>query len=242
MTTINYLKKTMFEKEKHKTILVKILKEIYSDPLLRNILGFKGGTAALLFYNLPRISVDLDFDLLEAEKKNLVLAKMKKILLSFGDLLETVEKRQTLFFLLSYGKGEKKIKIEISKRLIKTDFEVKSYLGIPVLVIEKSHLIAGKLSAFLTRRKFASRDLFDLWFFLKNDGKINEEFLRLNTGYDLKKGLRMAIKKLETIKSNKLLQGLGELVDEEQKNWVKNKLKEELIFYLKAYLKESVDQ
>lgn len=60
----------MFDKNKHKIILVKILKNIYSDKDLRNVLGFKGGTALFLFYGLPRISVDLDFNLLD-EKKNL---------------------------------------------------------------------------------------------------------------------------------------------------------------------------
>jgi len=33
---------------KHKSILVKILKDIYSDPNIGPILGFKGGTAAIL--------------------------------------------------------------------------------------------------------------------------------------------------------------------------------------------------
>lgn len=35
---------------KHKSILLQILKDIYQDSLLANNLGFKGGTAALLFY------------------------------------------------------------------------------------------------------------------------------------------------------------------------------------------------
>ena len=50
---------------KHKSILLQILKDIYSDTSIAPYLGFKGGTAALLFYDLPRNSVDLDFDLLD---------------------------------------------------------------------------------------------------------------------------------------------------------------------------------
>ena len=45
----------------HKSIFINILRGIYSDPLLRSILGFKGETATMLFYELPRFSVDLDF-------------------------------------------------------------------------------------------------------------------------------------------------------------------------------------
>ena len=87
----------MMEKEKHKIMLVKILKEIYAEPNLRNVLGFKGGTAAFLFYDLPRLSVDLDFDLLSDDKKE-ILEKLAKILSEFGELQDKIEKKYTLFF------------------------------------------------------------------------------------------------------------------------------------------------
>jgi predicted nucleotidyltransferase component of viral defense system len=226
----------MLNKDTHRIILVKILKEIYHDPDLRNILGFKGGTAAFLFYNLPRLSVDLDFDLLDEEKKNLAFEKIKIILSKFGKIIEATEKKYTLFFLLSYEKGERKIKIEISKRSSKSSFEVKNYLGISILTMKKDDIAAGKLSALLTRKKFAARDLFDLWYYLKNDWKINEETLMHKIGLPLKKALKEAIIKVQLIKKNQLLQGLGELLDEKQKQWVKEKLKEEVLFYLKLYL------
>jgi len=63
----------MFDTNKHKYFLVRILKDIYSDRLLSSVLGFKGGTAHMLFYNLPRFSVDLDFNLIDAEKSEEVL-------------------------------------------------------------------------------------------------------------------------------------------------------------------------
>ena len=43
----------------HKTILFQILKDIYSNTRIAPFLGFKGGTAALLFYGLDRFSVDM---------------------------------------------------------------------------------------------------------------------------------------------------------------------------------------
>lgn len=63
----------MLNKDLHRAVLVNTLSVIYSDSQIRTLLGFKGGTAAVLFYNLPRFSVDLDFDLLDASKKELVL-------------------------------------------------------------------------------------------------------------------------------------------------------------------------
>lgn len=230
----------MLDKNRHKTILVRILKEIYSDPSLRNILGFKGGTAAFLFYELPRFSVDLDFDLLEEKKKDFVFERLKKILSEIETLIESTQKRNTLFYLVSYQKGERNIKIEVSKRPSKSSFTVKSYLGIPILLIDKEDMVAGKMAALLTRQKFAARDLFDLWFFLKNNWEIDEEAVEEKTGLSLENTLEKTIEKVKKIKKNQLLQGLGELLDEKQKSWVREKLQNEVIFYLKYLLEETM--
>ncbi len=226
----------MFDKDRHREILAKILKEIYANPLLRNLLGFKGGTAALFFYDLPRLSVDLDFNLLDLDKKELVLKQIPQILEKFGTVLEATEKRFTLFFLLSYQKGERLVKVEISKRGNRGVFEPKSFLGISTLVMNKECMTAGKLSALLTRKKFAARDLFDLWFFLKNEWKISEEFLKDQTGLTKNQALNKAIKIVKNIKKNQLLSGLGELLDEKQKVLVKEKMQEELLFLLRLQL------
>jgi predicted nucleotidyltransferase component of viral defense system len=53
---------------KHRFFLTQILTDIYSDRELARYLGFKGGTALMFFHDLPRFSVDLDFDLLVKEK------------------------------------------------------------------------------------------------------------------------------------------------------------------------------
>ena len=66
---------------KHKFFLTQILKGIYSDIELANCLGFKGGTALMFFYDLPRFSVDLDFNLLDLVKEKTVYDKVRKILL-----------------------------------------------------------------------------------------------------------------------------------------------------------------
>jgi predicted nucleotidyltransferase component of viral defense system len=225
----------MLEQTKHRVILIDILKSIYGDPDLRTVLGFKGGTAAMLFYDLPRLSVDLDFDLLDADKKKVVFEKMKVILKQHGVLRQAIEKRNTLFFLISYEKEKHTIKIEISKRKGASGFEPKGYLGVSALVMKPEDVIAGKLSALLTRRKFAMRDVFDVWFFLKNKWPINETVLTENTGLSLSKALELAIKKVSDIDKRQILQGLGELLSEKQKAWVREKLIDETVFYLRDY-------
>lgn len=223
----------MFDPTKHKVLLIQILKDIYSDTTLRTILGFKGGTAALLFYDLPRLSVDLDFDLLDPNKKAVAFSRVKNILASHGSVRDATEKRYTLFYLLSYQIGKQSVKIEISKRKSGGRFELKNYLGIPMLVMKQEDMMAAKLSALLTRNKFAMRDVFDVWFFSKNNWSINEQLLQEKTNLTLKLALEKAIDIVSSLNKNQLLQGLGELLDSKQKDWVKEKLQAETIFYLR---------
>ena len=63
----------MLDIQKHKFIMVQVLKDIFSDNEIGTTLGFKGGTAAYFFYDLPRFSVDLDFNLLDKSKEDIVL-------------------------------------------------------------------------------------------------------------------------------------------------------------------------
>lgn len=221
----------------HKTTLITILRGIYSDSLLRNSLGFKGETAAMLFYELPRFSVDLDFDLLAADKKQAIFMKLKQLLPHFGMVREAIEKRNTLFFLVSYQKEEGNLKIEISKRPSLARFILKNYLGISMLVMNESDMAAMKLSAILTRKKFASRDLFDLWYFLKNNWQITENIVTATNGFSLSEALQKVESQVKLVKNTDLLAGLGELLDNKQKSWVREKLQEELLFQIRLYLK-----
>lgn len=227
----------MLNQAKHQTAYIKILKAIYSDPMLATNLGFKGGTAAYLFHHLPRFSVDLDFDLINPDQKLLVFDTLNKTLSKIGQLKDATEKHYTLFFLLNYEKFNRNIKIEISKRPTPNQFEIKQYLGIPMLIMSKSDMVANKLSAFLTRKRFASRDLFDVWFFLKEGWGLNQNTLKSQTNLTYKQAMSKAIKKAENLKSTQLMQGLGELVDKKQQDWIKNNLIKEVVFHLKLYQK-----
>ena len=97
----------MLNREKHQLIMAQILKDIYSDIALASLLGFKGGTAAFMFYDLPRFSVDLDFDLLDESQEEHVFERVGEIIKKYGIIKEAEKKRFTLFFLLSYDQKEK---------------------------------------------------------------------------------------------------------------------------------------
>ena len=82
----------MFDISKHKYYLVRILKDIYADKLLSTVLGFKGGSAHMLFYNLPRFSVDLDFNLLDKTESEIVFQKVRHILSAYGTIKDEAQK------------------------------------------------------------------------------------------------------------------------------------------------------
>ena len=217
----------------HRTILLQILKDIYTDISISSTLGFKGGTACHFFYDLPRFSVDLDFDLLDSNKEKIVFEKIEKILRNYGQLKERRDKRYTLFFILSYGKEAQNIKVEISKRTFGSSYEIKNYLGISMLVMEKEDLFAHKLVTLLERKGPANRDLFDFWFFLKNNWGINKEMVEKRTGQELEKYLKKCLGFIEKVSEKHLLAGMGELLDKKTKDWAKKNLKKDLLFLLK---------
>ncbi len=220
----------------HKNTLIKILKDIYTDASLAPILGFKGGTAAYLFYGLNRFSVDLDFDLLDLKKEDFVFKKVKEILQKYGNLKEAYKKRYNLFYQLSFKEkpeGAQNIKVEINLRDFGSKYEIKSYLGISMKVMVKEDMFAHKLVALYEREGKTSRDLYDVWFFLQHEWPINTEIIEKRTKMKFKDFLLECIKIVEQIDEKRILAGLGELLDEKTKIWVKKNLKNELLFLLK---------
>ena len=227
----------MLDKNKHEIIFKNILKDIYGDRLLAPILGFKGGTACYLFYDLPRFSTDLDFNLLNLEIIDEVFNKIKNILGKYGEIVKADKKRNTLFFLVRYQKDRQAVKVEISLRSNNDNYEIKNLLGISVLTMIKEDIFAHKLVAIMERQATANRDLFDINYFLNKMWDINEEIIKARTGDTLKKHLKNLIEFVEIkVSTQNILDGLGEILEENQKNSIKATLKRDLLFNLKNRL------
>lgn len=224
--TINYAK--------HKNILLQILKDIYSDTSISPHLGFKGGTAAHLFYGLNRDSFDLDFDLLDESKQQAVFDKIQKIAESYGKVIDSKIKSFNLLNVISYDTKSQNIKIEVNRRDFGSKFEIKTLLGISMLVMVQEDMFAHKLMAMLERVGKTSRDIYDVWYFLENNWPINKEIVEKRSGVSFKEALQKCVKEMEKIKDRNLLVGLGELLTDPQKDWARAKLKSETIFLLKA--------
>lgn len=227
---------TTFNTELHKNVMFQILKGIYSDTTVAPLLGFKGGTAALMFYELDRFSVDLDFDLLDREKEDFVFERIEQVAKKYGKIKDAQKKRFNLLFVLSYEDKARQIKLEINRRAFGSRFEVKNYLGVSIPVMVKEDMFANKLMAMRERIGKTSRDIYDVWFFSEHRWPINKEIVEQRAGVPFQTLIEQCIEKLEKMNNRDILGGLGELLTESQKDWARAKLREETIFQLKARL------
>ena len=219
---------------KHREIMLSVIKAIYENTLLGPVLGFKGGTLLYTLYNLPRFSVDLDFDLLDSSKETSVYEEIGKIAKKFGKVESLIIKKYTIFCLINYEKGQQKLKIEIHRENQGSKFESKNYLGVAVLAMVKEDIYANKLVALTNRKEPANRDIFDVWFMVNNHWDLNDELIAKRTKVPVKQYLKKCIKLLENWPLESILSGLGELVDNKTKDWIKANLIKDTIFLLKA--------
>ncbi len=220
---------------KHKFFLMQILKDIYSDIELANCLGFKGGTALMFFYDLPRFSVDLDFNLLDPAKEKAVYEKVRKILSKQGKIFDEALKFYGPIIVLDYGTGERKLKVEISNRQWNNRYEIKNLLGINMQVMVASDMFAHKLCAMLDRGEVTNRDIFDSWFFMQKQTPINKDIVETRMEMPLADYIQKCIGHLESMSDRGMLNGLGELMDEDMKKFVRSKLRTETISLLRFY-------
>ncbi len=222
--------------QEHKNILFQILKDIFFDTEIAPYLGFKGGTAALFFYNLDRNSVDLDFDLLDISKSEIVFNKVGKIIEKYGIIKENKKKRYTLLFIASYNEKSQNIKVEINTRDFGSKYKTKNLFGVAIKVMNKEDMFAHKLVALYERVGRANRDIYDVYFFAKNSWPINKRIVEDRTNMKYSLFLRKSINLLEKMNDKYILDGLGELVSEAKKDWVKAMLKKEVIIQLRLLL------
>ncbi len=221
---------------RHRKTMLQILKDIYADTTIGPVLGFKGGTAAYLCYGLNRFSVDLDFDLLDQTKEDHVYERIGIILEKYGIFRDMQKKRHTLFFMISYEESLQNIKVEINRRESISKYETVSVLGISMLVMNKKDMFANKLLAMVDRIGRTNRDIFDVWFFFKNNWDFNVEIVEKRSGMKCIDFLQKAIDVLDNMSDHNILAGLGELLDEKQKSWAKEHLKSDTLFLLRLAL------
>ncbi len=227
----------MLDKIQHEILLKRILRSIYQKEGLQNALAFKGGTCLYFFHELERFSTDLDFDLLPS--KTIDPNEITSILEKYLTIQDFADKRYTLFWLGSFIKGRQKIKIEINKKEYPNSYDIHDFYGLSIKTMAKDTMFAHKLCAITDRKKLQNRDIFDAHFMFQKNFPINDQIIATRTKRTTKEYLNDLCQFLsKNITPNKVLDGLGEVLDEEKKQWVKKNLLNELIFEMQMRIKE----
>lgn len=220
-------------KDKHKLYMAQILGLIFRDKELCRLLAFKGGTALMFFHGLPRFSTDLDFNLLDPTKEREVFTKVRSILQRFGTIDDEAIKHYGILLVLNYGKGERMLKVEISNRQYDNHYEIRNLAGTDIRVMKMPDMFAHKLCAMGER--ISPRDVFDCWFFLNRHTEINEQIVMERTGMGVSDYALACVEKLRTASPKMLMQGLGEVIDNKTKAFVRTKLIEETAMALELF-------
>lgn len=222
----------MLDRQKHEQILKNILRDVFTTPDLQGRLGFKGGTCLYLFYGLDRFSVDLDFILVAPDFDDKLI---KNIVEKNLTITEHTNKHFTWFWMGSYGKGKPQIKLEINKRDYPDTFINQDFYGITVPTMSPDCMFAHKLVAITDRKKLQNRDLYDAHFMFSKNFPINQEIIKLRTGKAIKQYFPLLVDFIEKkVEPRHILQGLGELLTDQQKRMVKETLIRDLLFELKS--------
>lgn len=222
------------DKNKHKFYMAQILGLIFKNKDLCNVMAFKGGTSLMFFHNLKRFSTDLDFNLLDSDKLDLVYDKVRAILTRFGTIDDEAKKLYGPVLVLNYGKGERMLKVEISTRPYPNHYEMRSLAGTDIRVMTMPDMFAHKLCAMGER--LSPRDIYDVWFFLQNHTEINADIVKIRTGKSISEYAAWCAERVKDASPKLLMQGLGEVLnDAKSKTFVKNKLIDETSLILELF-------
>lgn len=229
----------VLDKRQHRLLLFLIIKDIFSLNIA-NSLAFKWWTLCYFVYWLDRFSTDIDLDLVNRVNNRQLIEQVNNVLQKYWKIKDFADKKNTIFWLLNYEKWKDNIKIEINKRIWKSNkYKIINFFWIDILSQTKDTIFANKLVALTDRKKIANRDIYDIWFFFKNNWPLNEQLIKERTGKSLNEYLEDVINFLAKLKKNhKILDGLGMVLEEKQKNFAKNKLLDELISMIQIYILE----
>ena len=207
-----------------------VLYYIYTQKKYNKNLIFTGGTCLRHFFDLPRLSEDLDFDYLEDFDSSSLMEdvreyfekqlKYRQVKLNLKQRGEQIILKFPVLHALSLASKQESdllyIKLDLSKNP-SSHFELqittKSIYGFNFVArhYNISSLMSGKIHAILTRNRFIGednkktvkgRDYFDLLWFIKKSVKPNLKRLSEMLGKEMKMGM---VKKQLDIKVEELM-------------------------------------
>lgn len=240
----------------HKKHMFDILKAVYQSKFGK-YLWFKWWTALYFFYDLPRFSVDLDFDLIQSMTWDQTIAYRDALLWylqsKFPDFKFVISGTlsHSFRFVIKYW-WLKTIKFEVNSKIYDNNYNFKKLFWLEVQVMDLSFSFSHKLCAFISRYKskgiVANRDLFDIDFFLNKWILPDEKIIEIRT-------VKLLWEKMWSVKylqylhdfltihyqniNKNILNWLWELIDTKQKNYITKNFLDDLLGKIKFYIKES---
>jgi len=221
----------MLNKHNHQLIMKRILLDIYKHPQLQSQLVFKGGTCLYYFFDLPRFSTDLDFSFhQEAGLESVDRKAITNIISDYLTIKVDENKRFTWLWVGSYQEGKQKVKVEVSKRKFSDSYAEHEFYGLTVRTLDLASMFAHKLCAITDRKIMVNRDLYDTWWLLKQTTPIKSAIIQERTNFSVAQYLATVKTYIEkNVDCKNILQGLGEVLDQPQKDWMRDHLIDELL-------------
>lgn len=222
---------------RHKELMFSIINDIF-DSSIKSKIWLKWWTLCLFVYGLDRFSVDLDFDVLKEWALDEIKKVVRPILQKYGEITDETKSK----LILKYDAETIPLKLEFNTRIPKNDHhEVINFFGKAIVAMTKDCIMSNKLVALVQRKeernKLAPRDLYDVRFFLKNHFPINDKLIKERSGKNTKNyfiSLQEFIPK--HFNQENILRGLGDLLTEKQKYFVKHKLIHEVLSQIEFFL------
>jgi predicted nucleotidyltransferase component of viral defense system len=228
----------------HQAWLYRILAGIADDAVLASDLRFKGGTCAAMRGFLDRFSVDLDFDLINAENKEFVRERFRGLFHKLGLEIKDESVRVPQFFLKYPDSLNRRstLKIDVTFPVPNSNnYEPVNFAEINrVLVCQTVEtMFANKLVAVMSRFEksgsIAGRDFFDAHSFFMQGFDWNKavivERTKMNEEVFFEKLFVFVDKRL----TQKIIdQDINHLMPNIQFQRVRKHLKNELLMFLRA--------
>ena len=104
-------------------------------------------------------------------------------------------------------------------------YEIRNLAGTDIRVMTMPDMFAHKLCAMGER--ISPRDIFDCWFFLQHHTAINGQIVAERTGMSVRAYAKHCAEMVRSASPRVLMQGLGEVIDNKTKAYVRTKLIEE---------------
>lgn len=161
---------------------IEVLAWLKNKGFLRNMI-FGGGTMLRLCYGLKRYSVDLDFWTYRVDRVEEFFKNLKDSLKIDYDLTDAQNKYYTLLFEIKKTPYPRKLKIEIRKENIASNFQetiaYSPHSNQQVLLksFTLEQMMKNKIKAFLDRKEI--RDVFDIEFLTRKRVNISANYEEL---------------------------------------------------------------